>query len=242
MSKYIKVLLVFIISIFSLSVIDNVSAKDYSINFYEFYGATCPHCEELNEWLENTLAKDKDYNYKYKLVRYEVWSDQTNSTLMLNVGKYLGVEVRGVPFMVIGDESLSGFSATASPDQIKSLIDKAYKANKDGKYKDVVAEVNDGKTNTDDSKKTSKNDKKKNDFAGYIIAGGIAILVIGIIIFRSKNSYIEEETEVEVTEKVEEPVKEAEEEKVVEKKKSTAKKSTTKKSSTKKKSIKKSKK
>ena len=159
MSKYIKVLLVFIISIFSLSVIDNVSAKDYSINFYEFYGATCPHCEELNEWLENTLAKDKDYNYKYKLVRYEVWSDQTNSTLMLNVGKYLGVEVRGVPFMVIGDKSLSGFSATASPDQIKSLIDKAYTDNQLGDYKDVVKEVVDGTSSKYDDDDVVKEDE-----------------------------------------------------------------------------------
>jgi len=264
MKKFLKGLLILMLAVIPFITVDakkttttTSAAKAEPITFYEFYGATCPHCQELNEWIENVLDKDKDYNYKYKLVRYEVWSDQTNAKLMQDVGSYLGVEVRGVPFMVIGKQTLSGFSSASSPAEIKKYIDEAYNAQKEGKYEDVVAGVGDGKIAIEDKDKKTPEDKKKNDIVGYIITGVIAIIIIAIIFGRSKTSYIPEveddeevetveveeaeeteeedsEEETEEEEVVEDEKEEAEEDtikevKVVDKKKSTTKKKSSKK-------------
>lgn len=239
MKKFLKGLLILMLAVIPFITVDAkktttaTEVKGEPITFYEFYGSTCPHCQELNEWIDSTLAKDKDYKDKYKLVRYEVWQDQTNSQLMQDVGAYLGIEVRGVPFMVIGKETLSGFSPTNSPDQIKKLIDDAYNANKEGKYEDVVAQIADGKIKNDDSKSKTPADKEKNDLVGYIITGVIAIIIIAIIFGRSKTSYVPEVDEAEEVVEVKEEVVEEEpvEEKTVVKKKSTTKKKTTKKKS-----------
>ena len=186
-------------------------AKGEAINFYEFYGATCSHCAELNEWIESTLAKDSDYNYKYNLVKYEVWSNQTNADLMVNVGTYLNVEATGVPFMVIGDQALSGFSASASPDQIKAAIDKAYNANKAGTYKDVVAGIGQGTIDVSDADKDENGTKKTNDIIGYVIIGIVVLIIVAIIFGRSKSDTYypveEEDDEDEEVEEKEEEVK-----------------------------------
>lgn len=224
MKKFLKGLLILMLAVIPFITVDakkttttTEQAKGEPITFYEFYGSTCPHCQELNDWLENTLAKDKEYSSKYKLVRYEVWGDQTNAKLMQDVGAYLGIEVRGVPFMVIGKETLSGFSPSTSPAEIKKLIDQAYENNKNGKYEDVVAGIGEGKISIDEKDKETPEDKKKNDFVGYIITGVIAIIVVAIIFGRSKTSYIpevdedEETTEVEETEDTEEVEEEQEE-------------------------------
>ena len=72
MKRVFKVLLVLLVAMVPFVAVSakskttTTAAKGEPINFYEFYGSTCSHCAELNEWLENTLAKDSDYNYKYK--------------------------------------------------------------------------------------------------------------------------------------------------------------------------------
>lgn len=109
-----------------------------AVTLYEFYGSTCPHCMDLNEWIENDLMKDSKYNKKVKVEKFEVWGDQDNQKLMQDVAAELGVEARGVPFIVIGNESTSGFSELQTPAQIKKMIDKAYK---DNNYKDIVSKV-----------------------------------------------------------------------------------------------------
>ena len=114
------------------------SKKHEAVTMYEFYGSTCPHCMELNEWVENDLMKDSKYNKKVIIEKLEVWGSQDNAKLMQDVGAELGVEARGVPFIVIGNQSTSGFSSVTTPGEIKKMIDKAYN---DSKYKDIVAEV-----------------------------------------------------------------------------------------------------
>ena len=241
MKRVFSVLLVLLVAMIPFGVVSaksktttTTAAKGEAINFYEFYGSTCSHCAELNEWLENTLAKDSNYNYKYNLVRYEVWGSETNANLMVKVGSYLGVEANGVPFMVIGSESLSGFSASSSPDQIKALIDKAYEANKAGTYKDVVAGIGQGTIDVSDADKDENSSKKTNDIIGYIIIGIVVIVIVAIIFGRSKSDtyYPVEEDEDEEVEEKEEEVKPVAKKVAVKKPvatKTASKKSTTKK-------------
>ena len=95
--------------------IDNVSAaKKNKVNVYIFRGEGCPHCEEAIEWFEDELANDEEYSNYYKLVKYEVWYDESNKNLMDQVATELGTSASGVPFIVVGDIYFSGFSKESS--------------------------------------------------------------------------------------------------------------------------------
>ena len=154
--------------------ITNVSAAS-KINVYIFRGEGCPHCEEAIEWFDNTLSKDEEYSKYYKLVKYEVWYDQTNSDLMQNVAKELGTEASGVPFIVIGEKYFSGFSATSSPEQIKKAIKDAYE---NENYQDVVEAVKKGNS--------IKKNESKTPILPIIIVSSIAIVVVLGLVFFTK--------------------------------------------------------
>ena len=100
---------------------------------YVFHGSTCPHCHELINWLDTF-----EYDKEYKVELLEVWGNQTNYNLLLKVANELKVEFDGVPFVVIGGESFSGFSKTKTPDIIKNALDKAHNNIKQNKYIDYV--------------------------------------------------------------------------------------------------------
>lgn len=103
---------------------------------YIFHGDGCPHCADLLEWI-------KDYKYKksYKVVKYEVWNDANNSKLMIRVGNYLNKDANGVPFIVIGDQVIEGFSKSTTPDEMTKALDKAYENIGKNKYYDVIETV-----------------------------------------------------------------------------------------------------
>ena len=152
----------------------NCYAKS-KVNVYLFRGEGCPHCEEAIEWFNDTLSKDEEYSKYYELVKYEVWYDQENSELMDKVAKELGTEASGVPFIVIGDKYFSGFSASASPDQIKNAIKAAYD-NKD--YVDVVDSVK--------NNKSINKDGDNNQLLPIIIVSAAAIVIVIALIFFTK--------------------------------------------------------
>ena len=148
---------------------------DKKVNVYLFRGEGCPHCEEAIEWFNNTLSKDEEYSKYYKFIDYEVWYDQDNSELMDKVAKELGTEASGVPFIVIGDKYFSGFSASASPDQIKNAIKAAYD-NKD--YVDIVDSVK--------NNKSINKDEDNNQLLPIIIVSAAAIVIVIALIFFTK--------------------------------------------------------
>lgn len=148
---------------------------DSKVNVYLFRGEGCPHCEEAIEWFNDTLSNDEEYSNYYELVQYEVWYDQDNSELMSQVAKALDTEASGVPFIVIGDKYFSGFSATSSPEKIKSAIKESYN-NKD--YQDVVESVKKGK-------KLTKKDSGIN-ILPIIIVSAIAIVAVLALVFFTK--------------------------------------------------------
>lgn len=115
---------------------NKVEKNEKAINLYVFHGETCPHCKELLAWID-TLEADAEYGAMFKLVKYEVWNDTNNSALMGKVAKKLNVDASGVPFVVIGDKTFTGYAESMN-EEIKAAIKDQFN-NK--KYKDIVANI-----------------------------------------------------------------------------------------------------
>lgn len=90
------------------------------INLYFFYGDGCPHCAKEEKFL-NLLKKE---NANIAVFSFETWHDKDNQSLLTKIGKELGITVRGVPLLVIGDQAITGYYDDATTgQQIKKIID-----------------------------------------------------------------------------------------------------------------------
>ena len=63
---------------------------------------------------------DSSYDKYFNLVQYEVWNDEENSELMHEVGDLLNQTYYAVPFLVVGDEVIVGFSES----KVEYILDK----------------------------------------------------------------------------------------------------------------------
>ena len=95
-------------------------------NIYIFWGDGCPHCKALAKFISKLPAETKK---QVSIYSFEVWSNKDNKSLMKNFGKYLNQDVRGVPFMVIGDKIFDGYSSgdTKTDQQILDAINTIIK-------------------------------------------------------------------------------------------------------------------
>lgn len=71
-----------------------------------FWGDGCPHCEDERQWLEQAR---EDYP-GLTVHEYEVWFDEANRALLMEVAAELGFEPSGVPVTVLGDRYWIGWS------------------------------------------------------------------------------------------------------------------------------------
>ena len=110
-----------------VSSITNEKVEKNKVNIYFFRGEGCPHCREEEKWINKIK---KLYKGKVNIYDYEVWHSVKNRNLMKEVGSSLNVEVRGVPFTIIGDKYYIGFSDTISSN-IENKIDEYLELNKD---------------------------------------------------------------------------------------------------------------
>lgn len=204
------------------------------MNMYVFYGNGCPHCADLEVFIKNKLKKDSRVNDKINVIYYETWYDETNQKLLSAVGQALNVEIKGVPFVVIGTEYFSGYGETMD----EEIVSTIQKVSDSGKYVDVVAtaaaqaKVTPNVSNPEsgiDSQEDEKDDSKKNDVIGIIILGVTVVIILAIIFTKHSDDADEDvEEDKEETEEVEETT-EKEEPKTVKKTTSTKKKNTKKK-------------
>lgn len=91
-------------------------------DFLYFYGATCPHCQELNKMLD-----DWDYLSKISVEKREVYYNDVNRDSFLAVTKKLGLSERdtGVPFVL---DKATGKHVTGVTDAFELLISKIWEA------------------------------------------------------------------------------------------------------------------
>lgn len=152
MKKYLSIIFT-IIFMFFMSM-DNTYAR--SINLYFFHGEGCPHCAEEEKYLDSIDNKN------VKIIEYEVWYNEENSTFLNKIGDTLEFNTKGVPVTIIGESHITGFSDTTG-DKINRAI--KYYTNDDNDYIDAVNEIKNGAyVKTEDTdKKTFEKDEKKSD-------------------------------------------------------------------------------
>jgi glutaredoxin len=96
--------------------------SDDTVNIYFFWGEGCPHCEK-----EKIFLKEFEENNSDVVVNdFEVWTNRENLNLMMDFAKELDVDVRGVPFTVIGEHHVIGWmSEEYTGKQIEEAVECA---------------------------------------------------------------------------------------------------------------------
>ena len=177
--KKLRLLGIILLSTFAVVLPNAVSAQE-KVNVYIFRGEGCPHCEEALEFFDK-LSKDEEYSKYYNLKKYEVWYDEDNAKLMEKVASELNETASGVPYIVIGKKTFSGYSEETG-EQIKIAIKEAYDSISDTSeskktYKDVVKSVQKGTTEK----------KDKGSAVPIVITIGVAVFIIaGLVVLTKK--------------------------------------------------------
>ena len=153
--------------------LSNYKDDDKKVNVYIFRGSTCSHCFDA---IDHFSSIYKDEGKYFNVKTYEVWSNEDNNELMEKVAEKLGDEVSGVPYIVIGKKSWSGY-ASDYDEEIMNTIKEEY--NKD-KKNDVVTEITNGKDSNDSI--------TKDVIAVIVIVLVVAGVVIGIIMARKNTT------------------------------------------------------
>ena len=95
-----------------------LNASEKEINAYLFWGEGCPHCKQEKEWFEEYLKNNKDV----QLHKFEIYNSIENAKNLNEIQKMLGDEGSGIPYLVIGNNSIVGFSKDYTPEEIKNTI------------------------------------------------------------------------------------------------------------------------
>lgn len=98
------------IILFSLLLLIPSVVLGKEVNLYLFFGDGCPHCAELEEYLD-TYLEDKD---NIKLYTYEVWYNKDNVDKIKKVADITGTTSNSIPYLVIGDSAIVGYNSATS--------------------------------------------------------------------------------------------------------------------------------
>ena len=147
MKKVIKLL---ILAFFFLLPFNVFGLEEEKVKLYLFYGDGCPHCADEKVFLDS--IDDKYPNLE--IVKYEVWYNKENASLLTQVEEKLHVVRRGVPTTVIGKDVMVGFNS-ANGSRIERAIN-FYLNNEN--YVDVVEQIKNG-TYVDEKKEEDKEEK-----------------------------------------------------------------------------------
>lgn len=174
--KKIKILVLFLLLFVPFNIV-----KADTIKAYLFYGSGCPHCADEEEFFDNYLID----NDEVELVKYEVWGSAENRLLLSKVQDKLNDHRSGVPFLVIGDNVILGFSNGTTEEIIKDTI-KEELNNK--KYEDIVEKVvkNEKIGNETEEEKPKKPAKKPNSYTlpilGKVNAKNVSLPLLAVVL------------------------------------------------------------
>lgn len=165
-----------------LLVMPSVSATD-TVNVYLFRGEGCPHCEDEMEFLDSI---QKDYPYMH-VIKYEIWENPDNAALADKVKARIDSSSKGVPFLVIGDKSFTGFDESRKTD-----IRRALEYYETEKAPDIVADVLNGIPEKEKKKIEKTENPVKDESIDWenVAVGGIVVLGLIFIVYLYYNTKI----------------------------------------------------
>lgn len=155
---------------------DYVDSSD-KVNIYLFRGATCTHCYDLLSFLESIID---DYGDKFNAITFEVWNNKDNNKLMQKVADLYGDDVTGVPYLVIGEYTFTGYDESFN-EAIIAAIDSLY--NSEDPY-DIMAYLTD----------KGYFEEHTTSIASLIVMELLTISVMGIIMV---NTYRKQQTKID---------------------------------------------
>lgn len=99
------------------SLILNKNQSEKNVPIF-FYGNTCPHCKNVEEWM-----KKNNIESKIKIIKKEVYNNQKNSQELVKTAEKCGIvtDSIGVPFLYTDE----GKCLIGTPDIINYLKNKA---------------------------------------------------------------------------------------------------------------------
>jgi thiol-disulfide isomerase/thioredoxin len=160
-NNYLKNFLITIASLFMLlnpfvnvfAQEQNLQAED-TVNIYFFWGQGCPHCEK-----EKVFLKELEEKYpEVKVNDYEVWTNRGNLELMKEFGKRLDVDVRGVPFTVVGEHYVIGWlSAEYTGKEIEEAVDCSLNKGCPDLGEEIIGEKKEVKGEKEEKEEEEKN-------------------------------------------------------------------------------------
>lgn len=123
-----KKIVLFLLCLFLFSPV--ISAEEKYINIYLFHSKTCNHCKDELAWFDEYLKN----NSNVVLYEYEI-SENDNIQKYYDVQEILDYNSSGVPFLVIGEEAVVGFS-----DSLRTRIETLINYYLENDYVDEVGE------------------------------------------------------------------------------------------------------
>lgn len=154
---------------------DTKSEDSKKVKIYFFRGEGCPHCAEAEEFFDS--IKD-EYGEYYTIVDYETWYNTENADLLQKVGKARDEEISGVPYILIGNKSWSGYSSDMN-DEIISTIKSEYEKDVADRY-DIMKLIATGST------KAKEKSKSGDVMALIIVLIVVAGISYGVVVARKK--------------------------------------------------------
>lgn len=155
-----------------------VQEEDNRVKIYFFRGEGCPHCADAEEFFNSI---EEEYGQYYKILDYETWYNSDNAALLQKVGEARNEEISGVPYILIGDKSWSGYDDSFA-DEIKDTIKSEYEKAVADRY-DIANYVD----FTNAAGSVTEAAKKSNDaMVLIIILLAVAGITYGVIAARKK--------------------------------------------------------
>lgn len=109
-------------------------AYEEAINVYLFWGNGCAHCNNLKAFFADI---EDEYGEYYDLYTFEVWYNEDNEALMNKFAASLDDTVKGVPYLVIGDQSFKGYSSSMNDRIIDAIMDEYKSSEKYDAYQHI---------------------------------------------------------------------------------------------------------
>lgn len=155
-----------------------VQEEDNRVKIYFFRGEGCPHCADAEEFFNSI---EEEYGQYYKILDYETWYNSDNAALLQKVGEARNEEISGVPYILIGDKSWSGYDDSFA-DDIKDTIKSEYEKVVADRY-DIANYVD----FTNAAGSVTEAAKKSNDaMVLIIILLAVAGITYGVVAARKK--------------------------------------------------------